>query len=99
MSCFHRAAQSMSCTTLTLATSRKRDMRSAFRRWFLTVLGTTGGEQCLRRLDDVVSAPPDPRCRNDDHRRYLRRMSTPEFDASESAVLSRYFTNLDRPVF
>ena len=26
-------------------------------------------------------------------------MSTPEFDASESAVLSRYFTNLDRPVF
>ena len=26
-------------------------------------------------------------------------MSGPEFDAAESAVLSRYFTNLDRPVF
>src|SRR5437762_447473 len=48
----------------------------------------------------VWSAPRSTQdVENEDHRRYLRQMSTPEFDASESAVLSRYFTNLDRPVF
>src|SRR5207247_6196397 len=99
MSCFQRADQSMSCTILPLAVSRKQDRRSPFRRWFLTVLGTNRGERCLQWLDGVVGAPLDTRCRNDDHQRYLRKMSKPEFDASESAVLSRYFTNLDRPVF
>src|SRR5438094_4124423 len=48
----------------------------------------------------VWSAPRSKQdVENEAHRRYLRQMSTPEFDASESAVLSRYFTNLDRPVF
>src|SRR5437762_2753181 len=48
----------------------------------------------------VWSAPRSTQdVENEDHRRYLRQMSTPEFDASESAVLSRYFTNLDQPVF
>src|SRR5256885_15526034 len=46
------------------------------------------------------SAPrPTQDLENDSHRRYLGDMSASEFDASESAVLSRYFTNLDRPVF
>src|SRR5437762_12480636 len=48
----------------------------------------------------VWSAPRSTQdVENEDRRTYLRQMSTPEFDASESAVLSRYFTNLDRPVF
>src|SRR5438067_6495259 len=48
----------------------------------------------------VWSAPRSTQdVENGDHRMYLRQMSTPEFDASESALLSRYFTNLDRSVF
>jgi thymidylate synthase ThyX len=31
--------------------------------------------------------------------RYLFTVSGPEFDAAESSLLERYFTNLDRPVF